>query len=258
MIRASNPRNREDWNTICKIATEREEVLGALQLVHDEYARSELSLPSRSGVRVTRYHLLDSTEILVGIANGDVVSTLSLVRDSRFGLPLESIYPEEVQSRRRLGKKLVEVSCLADRRSDADRTLDVMFRMFALAFQSQAARGVHEAFIAVHPRHGKFYQRFLGFVPVGGLKTYSFVRGNPAVALRLDLTRVHETDPKAYKRMCGNRYSSSELRRRTVSLDLLEELSWLYKYDEEANNDGYGPLVPLAEESASVRHACMA
>ena len=77
MIRASKPRNREDWSTICKIATHRDEVLGALQLVHDEYVRSELSLPNDSGLRVTGYHLLNTTEILVGIVDEQVACNAS-------------------------------------------------------------------------------------------------------------------------------------------------------------------------------------
>ena len=228
MISTSNPRNREDWRTICKIATERDEVLGALQLVHDEYVRSGLSLPTDSGVRVTRYHLLNSTEVLVGLVDNQVACTLSLVRDSRFGLPMESIYHKEVNVRRRLGKSVAEVSCLADRRADAERTLTVMFRVMALVAQAATYRGVHELLIAIHPHHAKFYERFLGFEGIGDLKYYSTVRGNPAVAMALDLTRLHVTNPKAYKRLYGQPFSPRELRERVVSLALLEELSWLY------------------------------
>jgi hypothetical protein len=228
MIRASNPRNREDWSTICKIATARDEVLGALQLVHDEYVRSGLSLPSDSGLRVTSYHLLNTTEVVVGLVDDEVACTLSLVRDSRFGLPMESIYHREVHVRRQLGKRVAEVSCLADRRADAERTLTVMFRVMALVAQAATHRGVDELLIAIHPHHAKFYKRFLGFEGIGDLKYYSTVRGNPAVAMALDLTQLHVTNPKAYRRLYGEPFAPRELHERVVPLALLEELSRLY------------------------------
>lgn len=237
MIRASNPRNRESRQTICRIATEREDVLGALGLVHEEYVRSGLSLDNASGVRVTRYHLLTTTEILVGLVGGEVACTLSVVRDSRFGLPMEAIYRREVNERRRLGKHVAEVSCLADRRSGAERTLNLMFRVMALTAQMATARGVDELLIAVHPRHARFYEGFLGFQGIGDLRYYSTVCGNPAVALALDLNTLHERNPKAYQRLYGQQFSWPELRPRSIDLDLLEELSDIYMVDDHASRE---------------------
>ena len=237
MIRASQPRNRENGQTICKIATEREEVLGALGLVHQEYVRSSLSLENQSGIRVTRYHLLNTTEILVGLVGGEVACTLSVVRDSRFGLPMEAIYGREVCQRRGLGKRIAEVSCLADRRSDTDRTVNVMFRVMALTAQMAVARDIDELLIAVHPRHGRFYERFLGFQGIGDLRYYSSVCGNPAVAMVLDLVNLHETNPKAHSRLFGKPFASDDLRRRSIDLELLEELSWVYMAETEAEQE---------------------
>lgn len=248
MINASDPRNREGWSTICRIATERDEVLRALQLVHDEYVRSGLSLPTDSGLRVTRYHLLNTTEVLVGVVEGDVVCTLSLVRDSRFGLPMESIYRREVNARRRLGKSVAEVSCLADRRVDSERNMTVMFRVMALVAQAATARGVDELLIAIHPHHAKFYQRFLGFDEIGGLKYYSTVCGNPAVAMSLDLNRLHLSNPKAHQRLYGKPFAPSELSKRVMSLAMLEELSWVYM-----DSHALGP-VPVVEHSEDIVH----
>ena len=235
MISASNPRNRESRQTICSIATQREHVFGALRLVHEQYVRSGLSLENQSGIRVTRYHLLNTTEILVGMVGGDVACTLSLVHDSRFGLPMEAIYRREVSVRRRLGKRVAEVSCLADRRSDSERTLNVMFRVMALVAQLATVRQIDELLIAVHPRHSRFYEGFLGFFGIGGLRYYSTVCGNPAVAMALDLTNLQETNPKVYQRLFGQPFTPEELKQRSIDLDLLEELSWIYLEDEEAN-----------------------
>ena len=235
MIQAVRPRNRENRQTICTIATAREDVLDALRLVHEEYVRSGLTLRNRTGIRVTQYHLLTTTEILVGNVGGEIACTMSLVRDSRFGLPMEAIYAPEVRERRRMGKHLAEVSCLADRRDDAERTLTLMFRMISLAAQVSRARGVDEVLIAVHPRHSKFYERFFGFQGIGDLKYYSSVCGNPAVAMALDLINVKHTNPRAHERLFGHRFEQEDIRPRSFDLEVLEELADIYLEEEETN-----------------------
>lgn len=241
MIRASRPRNRENRQTICAIATAREPVLDALRLVHEEYVRSGLTLDNRTGIRVTQYHLLTTTEILVGIVGDEVACTMSLVRDSRFGLPMEAIYAPEVRERRRMGKHLAEVSCLADRRDNAERTLNLMFRMIALAAQVSRARGVDEVLIAVHPRHSRFYERFFGFRGIGDLKYYGTVCGNPAVAMALDLVNVKNTNPKAYDRLYGVQFDQEAVRPRSFDLNVLEELSDIYLEEAETSRSLLNP-----------------
>lgn len=214
---------------VWKIATERDEVLDALALVHGEYVNTGLSVANRFGVRVTRYHLMNTTDILTGVADGMVACTMSLVRDNPLGLPMESIYREQVDARRRAGKKLAEATCLADQRSDPKRTLKMIFSLISLAAQASPLRGVDEIVAAVHPRHGRFYERFFGFVPMGGLKQHTGVLGNPAIALRVDLSNLHKTDPKAYERAYGEPYPSDVLKPRSISPELLDELRWLYE-----------------------------
>lgn len=245
MIRTSNPRNREGWSTICKIATDRDEVFEALQLVHDQYVRSGLSLPTTSGLRVTRYHLLNTTEVLVGMVDNQVACTLTLVRDSRYGLPMESIYRQEVNVRRLYSRSIAEVSCLADR-INGEGHVNVMFRAMALVAQAATWRGVDELLIAIHPHHAKFYERFLGFEGIGDLKYYDAVRGNPAVAMTLDLNRLQFTNPKAYQRLYGQPFPVQELRERVMPLTLLEELGRLYL---EANRSR--PVLPAVYNGAS-------
>lgn len=252
MIRASRPRNRENRQTICTIATAREHVLDALRLVHQEYVRSGLTLNNRAGIRVTEYHLLTTTEILVGLVGGDVACTMSLVRDSQFGLPMEAIYAPEVQERRRMGKRLAEVSCLADRRDNAERTLKLMFRMISLAAQVSLARGVDEVLIAVHPRHSKFYERFFGFRGIGNLKYYSSVCGNPAVAMALDLVNVKYTNPKAYDHLYGHEFDHEDIRPRSFNLDVLEELGDIYLEEEVTNRRLLTPETTTEETEAEV------
>lgn len=252
MISASEPRNRENRQPICKIATDREHVLGALRLVHEQYVRSGLTFDNYSGVRVTRYHLLDTTDIMVGLVDGQVACTMSLVRDSEFGIPMEDIYGPEVDQRRRMGKRLVEVSCLADRRDNAERSLTIMFRMMSLATQISRLRGIDEAVIAVHPKHSKFYERFFGFRGIGDLRFYSTVCGNPAVAMALDLVNVKHTNPKAHKRLYGHSFPNGTTRPQRFDLDVLEELNDIYLEDQEISRRLLTPQRVVEERGCEV------
>jgi hypothetical protein len=46
--------------------------------------------------------------------------------------------------------------------------------------------------ITINPHHDKFYDEYLLFSPLGGLRAYPSVSGNPTIARRHDLERVEE------------------------------------------------------------------
>ena len=99
-----------------KVAATRSERQAAFELVYQSYLRAGLYAENPFGMRFTPYQLLPTTDIIIAKLRGEVVSTLSLVRDGELGLPMEEIYPEEVNARRNKSVGLAEVSCLADRR----------------------------------------------------------------------------------------------------------------------------------------------
>ncbi|MGO8746643.1 MAG: N-acyl amino acid synthase FeeM domain-containing protein [Thermoguttaceae bacterium] len=154
-------------------------------------------------MRVTPYQLLPTTEIFIAATRGEVAATVSLVRDGRRGLPMEAIYGEEVRNLRRRGLRLGEVSCLADHRPGGKKSPALALRLMSLMAQCAERRGLDQLLIAVHPRHGRFYQRFTAFRPIGGLKTYEAVCGRPAVALALDLNRAPFDHPNLYEQFFG-------------------------------------------------------
>ena len=97
-----------------RVGSSAEELFAAFGLVYEEYVRSGLMKPNACQMRITPYHLLSSTEVLVALDRGDLSCTMTLVCDGELGLPMESVYHEEVASLRLQGLQLAEVSCLAD------------------------------------------------------------------------------------------------------------------------------------------------
>ncbi len=194
--------SRECPEISIKVASTRDERLGAFQLAYNSYFRAGLCNPCATELRVTPYQLLPTTDVLLAKLRGEVISTLSLVRDGELGLPLESIYPAEVNARRTAGLQLAEVSCLADRRKTT-RFFELFCELARLMVQMADRGGVDQLLIAVHPRHARMYARAMAFVQIGESRDYPEVNGHPAVALCLDFAVAKTRRAAIWRRFVG-------------------------------------------------------
>lgn len=210
-------RAHECDEVLVKVAASRTEREGAFQLVYRSYLRAGLCSPCANQMRVTPYHLLPSTDVFVGVLRGEVISTLSLVRDGELGLPMESVYGDEVERRRAQGLRLAEVSCLADRRKEPARFFGLFCDLSRLMTQMAAAEGIDQLLIAVHPRHARMYARAMAFQQIGDVRDYPLVNGNAAVALTLDLEWCRTQQPQIWNRFVGPELPESVIRSRPIS-----------------------------------------
>jgi hypothetical protein len=169
-------------------------------------------------MRVTPYHLLATTDVLIAEYRGEVIFTLSLVIDGALGVPMEHIYGEEIAGLRRKGLLVGEVSCLADRRSEAVRFLPVFLDTTRLLFQYAHRRGLDALVIAVHPKHARFYRRYFDFRVIGEQKEYPTVRNNPALPLWMEFDRVDREGPQSYRTLLADPLGDEELRPHPMSL----------------------------------------
>ncbi len=176
---------------VYRIAQSKKERMAAFRLVYQAYRRAGLAAPNPFRMRVTPYHLLDTTDVFVAVLRGQVISTVSLVGDGELGLPLEDVYRDVVRPLRQQST-VGEVSCLADRRRKLRRYFGVFVELNRLMVQKAQQRGIERLLVAVHPRHAPFYQRCLGFQPVGDRRDYPAARNNPAVVLCLDFNQVSQ------------------------------------------------------------------
>ncbi|HRA62596.1 MAG TPA: hypothetical protein PLY50_08220, partial [Burkholderiaceae bacterium] len=100
-----------DERLVLKIAETKEELEACFELLHDAYVSSGFMKPAPSGLRATIYHALPTTTTLCAKFDGEVVGTLSLIRESVFGFPLQAIF--DLKAVRARGGKIAEVSALA-------------------------------------------------------------------------------------------------------------------------------------------------
>jgi len=209
-----------------QLASRREELFAAFSLVYRAYLKTGLVRPNPFQMRVTPYHLLPSTDVIVAKATdrNEVVCTLSLVGDGKLGLPIESAFADEVAERRRRGVQLAEVTSLAEQRDENEGGSSPLLKAMGFMAQRAKRRGIDELLITVHPHHVKFYQRFIGFELVGEERPYESVLDKPAVALSLDLNHLHVNHPRAYERFFGKPFSASMLADQTKSTVVRTEL----------------------------------
>jgi hypothetical protein len=194
-----------------RIAGTRKERCAAFELVYRKYVAAELIKPNPCEYRVTPYHLLPTTNVFVATLESRVICTMTLIGDGELGIPMESIYPDEILQRRRKNLYIGEVSCLAFEPLPLSQFMLIFMQLTRLMAQHARCYGMDQFVIAVHPQHARFYQRFMGFEQVGPLKTYPSVRNAPAVACCLDFAAIDRFRPKCWTSYFGARLPDSEI-----------------------------------------------
>jgi hypothetical protein len=171
----------------------RAELESAYELVYQNYRSRDYIPANTTGLRLTIFNAFPTTITFVGVIHDEVIATVSLIPDTPVGLPMDEIYHDEVQALRDEGRRLVEVTMLADRRLSVSRSLAMVLALMKLVFDyATLSLKATDLCITVNPHHDKFYHEYLLFTPLGGLRAYPSVSGNPAIARRLDLVRVEE------------------------------------------------------------------
>jgi hypothetical protein len=148
----------------------------------------------------TLYHALPDTVTFIAKEGDRVLTTMSLVPDNMvLGLPMESVYAEEIEDLRLKGKRLNEVTCLADADLPLRQFVPVFMAMSRLLLQYNASQGSNELVIEVNPRHVKFYRKVWGFVPIGPRRACPLVQGAPAEAFYMDIHLMRENASTTYE-----------------------------------------------------------
>ena len=176
-----------------------EEYQQAFELVYQEYVRAGyIQKPRPSRMFVSPQILLPGSCVLIITHHFKVVSTLSIVKDSEMGLPMDSVYSSELNYLRRDGRSLFEACGLAT--SEKYRWKNLFMFAFRECFWHAVRSGATDICIMVNPKHVAFYKKILLFEDLGPEKFYARL-GVPAVALRIPLETAEERLRQAYEGM---------------------------------------------------------
>ncbi len=185
-----------DKRLVLKIAETREELEACFKLLHDAYVSSGFMKPAPSGLRATVYHALPTTTTLCAKFDGEVVGTLSLIRESVFGFPLQAIF--DLKAVRARGGKIAEVSALAVHPDFRKTGGAILFPLMKFMYEyCTTFFDTRHLVIAVHPNRIEMYESLLFFrrLTENTVDNYDFANGAPAIGATLDL----RTAPKKYK-----------------------------------------------------------
>lgn len=184
---------------VLKIAETREELEACFKLLHDAYVDSGFMTPDPSGMRVTIYHALPTTTTLCAKYDDKVVGTISLIRESAIGFPLQRIF--DLSSVRAKEGQIAEVSALAVHPRFRRTGGSVLFPLMKFMYEyCTTFFDTRHLVIAVNPRHIEMYESLLFFRRLSAniVDNYDFVNGAPAVGATLDLKHAPEILRQAY------------------------------------------------------------
>ncbi|KQP17828.1 GNAT family N-acetyltransferase [Pseudorhodoferax sp. Leaf267] len=182
-----------------KIADTQEELEACFRLLHDAYVAVGFMKPDPSGMRATIYHALPTTTTLCAKYDDRVVGTISLIRQSPFGFPLQAVF--DLSSVEAEPGQIAEVSALAVHPEFRKTGGAILFPLmkFMHAYCTRYFDTRHLV-IAVNPYHIELYESLLSFrrLPQKTVAAYDFANGAPAVGATLDLGTADAVFAKVY------------------------------------------------------------
>jgi Tfp pilus assembly protein PilZ len=183
----------------CRPVRDEAEMETAFRLLYREYLARGYCLEHESGLQYNFHVLLPDSKTFVLEREGSLLGTISLFPDPGCGLPMETLFPKEIEALRGPGRKLAEVGLLALDRNYFPRRafsltdfqkLTASFRLFKVLFDyARLVAGVTDLVIGMHPKHQELYQ-YLGFKTLAPPKLYPGACGNPALPMHLDIYQL--------------------------------------------------------------------
>lgn len=169
-----------------KIATTQDEIEQGFRLLYECYIENGLMNPNNSELRITKFHLLPTSAMIVGKRGDEVVATVTHVMDSQLGLPCES--HGNMEELRKQPNPIAEISALAIKKGYR-RNNSILFALTRYLYSYSTIHcGVKYWVICINSRVEDYYRAIFFFTPLGGkIFKYDFVNGKSSVTLKADL-----------------------------------------------------------------------
>jgi len=160
------------------------EIETAWRLVYEVYLAQGIIEHNPYRIHTTPPAVSPHSCTVFGESQGEAVSTLTMIRDSRCGLPLDKVMGDKLDKLRSAGRRLVETGMLADRRVHPTRSLRTLFELMRWAIYFTLSEGADDIVVGVHPRHVGFYRRAFSADLLSEVRRYRELRAKPVVLLR--------------------------------------------------------------------------
>ena len=192
------------------IATTKTELEACFALLHDAYVGSGFMKPDPSGLRVTAYHALPTTTTLYARFDGEIVGTLSIIREGVFGFPMQTVF--DLSQVRAKGGRIAEISALAVHPAFRKTGGAILFPLMKFMYEYYTGFfDTRHLVIAVNPNRIELYEALLFFQRLQAqvVDNYDFANGAPAIGATLDLMEA----PALFRLAYGGRRPRKDLHR---------------------------------------------
>lgn len=174
-----------------QLARTKEDLEAAFKLLHNAYVEQGFIEPQDSGMRFIIQHALPTTSILIAKMNDVVVGTISVMRDTPLGLPMEKAF--DISHLKVKGQRVSEFSSLAihpDFRRSMSGVIFFPLTLYAANFAKNCF-GTDYLVFNLYPHHADFYNAIFGSTYLKSQKaiTEDYL-GAPAAGIQLDLKEV--------------------------------------------------------------------
>lgn len=196
----------KQWRVL--VATTRELREKAFRLVYDVYIREgyDLRFGRESGLWCTIHHLHPDTTIFLAEKEGRLAGSVTVIPDSRLGLPTDRIFPEPLAGLRKAGRRLSEISSLVVTEEPGGIPPELAMHLYRLAhLVSLRMLKSTDIVASVMAHHRDFYSRFLLFDEVSEAPRLSPKTDQQVSYVRLNLETMKERYEQRYARATGRR-----------------------------------------------------
>ncbi|MFH1025001.1 MAG: hypothetical protein V1809_16595 [Planctomycetota bacterium] len=166
------------------IADRREHLDQSCRLVYENYIRMGYCRIDPVAMRIYLFDALPETRVFVGMREGRVVVTATLVLDSPVGLPSQGVFGDRLAALRASGEKLCEVSKFASSRALGRKGIDVLAQLFRYIWlYARRIAGADRMLVMVEPHHVPFYERYNLFRRIADERPDAHAGGTPSILL---------------------------------------------------------------------------
>lgn len=165
-----------------KVAESESELKAAFKVLYNAYEQKGYTKKQVKKYRITKYHMLPTTTVLIAKWNEEVIGTFSVIQDSFLGLPADGF--SDLSELRNKSHSVGELSCLAVKKEFRQKN-NLVFLLLVKAMLNYAIKYLQLDFfiISVHPSSKAFYRAVMGMIESRGRMTrhYGFANNQPAI-----------------------------------------------------------------------------
>jgi len=174
------------------------EIEASNRLVYQNYVEDGFWEPDETQLKTNKYLHSPHRIAWVAVDRGELLGTMSIIRDSQHGLPSDTAQPALMSQLRTGGDTLAEVSCLATQRSRAAYPIILFLMAWGMQYCFHY-EGLDRLVASCKPQHADFYESVLCFTKVSAPTFYDYSHA-VGYLISLQLLDAHQLLANRYPR----------------------------------------------------------